>query len=58
MSKPVSMKEAAQVVADANKVVRAGLPSGISGEVYAAVMAVVTREFLDNEYVNDLDGVS
>lgn len=54
MAQPVSMKKTAKAVRDANRVVREGLPRGISTEVYAALMVVVTREFLDNEYDDDL----
>lgn len=56
MSRPVSMKETAQAVRDARRVLASSLPTNVSDEVYAAVLVVVVREFLDNEYASDLDG--
>lgn len=56
MTKPVSMEATAQAVRDAKRVLAASLLSNVSDEVYAAVLPVIIREFLDNEYVNDLDG--
>jgi hypothetical protein len=53
MKKPVSMTAAAQAVADAARVARAGL-GGEPPEVRAVVYREVLREFLDYEYVRDL----
>jgi hypothetical protein len=50
----VSMKGAAQAVADAHEVVVSGLPGNVDPHVRAAVYAVVVRKFLDNEYARDL----
>lgn len=50
------MKETAQAVRDARRVLASSLPTNVSDEVYAAVLVVVVREFLDNEYASDLDG--
>jgi hypothetical protein len=55
MSKPVSMKEVAQAIRDARSVLASSLPSNTSDEVHAAILPVIVREFLDNEYVNDLN---
>lgn len=54
MAKPVSMRETVQAVRDAHRVVKEALPPAASAHVHAAAFTEVLREFLDNEYVNDL----
>ena len=55
LAKPVSMKATVEAVRDARQVAERALPVNADPAVLGAVIAVVLREFLDNEYVNDLE---
>jgi hypothetical protein len=55
MANTMKLSEAAQAVTYAQLVCNIALPASASETVRAAVMAELTREFLDIQYTDDLD---
>lgn len=54
----VSMQKVIQAVRDAREVISRALPQTTDPLIEAAVITVVLREFLDNEYTRDLEPTS
>lgn len=62
MSKPVSMIETAEAIQDAIATIMTAMPAQPDEESWSVnqwrlrILPVILREYLDNEYVNDLEG--